>query len=116
MLQRPGEKRDCTRNLTVPGKKARLHKLVTRYYPVLYSFAFRLVQDPQEALWLADDAFESTLKQLANCRDEKVFASMLIASLIRYSRKPGGGIFDALTTSNEISTLVFENTSTQGKI
>jgi hypothetical protein len=29
---------------------------------------------------------------------------------------PGGGIFNALTTSNEIPTLVSENTSTQGKI
>jgi hypothetical protein len=72
---------------TIKTKKSRFDSLVARYYHALYSFASRLTDDPREALMLADDAFDSTLKQLPNCRDENVFASILIASVIRTSKQ-----------------------------
>jgi hypothetical protein len=68
--------------LATAPKKARVRTLVARYYPALYSFASRLVDDPQEALLVTDGAFDSTLKQLRKSRDENVFASMLMASVI----------------------------------
>src|SRR5436190_19432757 len=81
--RRSPDKLRCARTLVVTPKKPHVRALVTRYHPSLYSFASRLVDDPREALFLTDDAFDSTLKQLPKCRDENVFTSMLIASLIR---------------------------------
>jgi hypothetical protein len=66
----------------MPSNK-RVRSLVVRYYPALYSFASRLVDDPQEALLVTNGAFDRTLKRLRKSRDENVFASMLMASVIR---------------------------------
>ena len=41
-------------------KRTRFDTLVSRYYPVAYSFASRLTDDPREAVLLTHDAFNST--------------------------------------------------------
>ena len=65
------------------AKSSRFDSLVARYYPVVYSFASRLTDDPREAVVLTRDAFKSTRKQLRNCRDEVALASILISAVIR---------------------------------
>src|SRR5262245_29290680 len=60
-----------------------------RCHPALYSFASRLTDGPRQALLLADHAFDTTLKQLSNCCDENVFASLLFANVIRASKQLG---------------------------
>jgi len=70
-----------------PNKPGRFETLVRRYYSSVYSFASRLTADPRQALLLADQAFDATLKQLSNCCDENVFASMLFANVIRASKQ-----------------------------
>ena len=46
------------------AKRARFDAFVARYYPVVYHFAFRLTDDPHEAVLLTHDAFLSIRKQL----------------------------------------------------
>jgi hypothetical protein len=58
----------------IKTKEACFDTLVGRYYPAVYSFALRLTDDPQEAILLTRDAFNSTRKQLRTCCDEDVFA------------------------------------------
>jgi hypothetical protein len=65
------------------AKSSRFDSLVARYYPVVYSFASRLTDDPREAVALTRDAFKSTRKQLRNRRDEVALASILISAVIR---------------------------------
>ena len=64
-------------------KSSRFDSLVARYYPVVYSFASRLTDDPREAVVLTRDAFKSTREQLRNRREEVALASILIAAVIR---------------------------------
>jgi hypothetical protein len=73
----------------IKTKGACFEALVAHYYPAVYSFASRLTDDPRQALLLADHAFDTTLKQLSNCCDENVFASMLFANVIRASKQLG---------------------------
>ena len=71
----------------IKTKEARFDTLVGRYYPAVYSFALRLTDDPQEAILLTRDAFNSTRKQLQTCCDENVFASILMCTVIRAGSK-----------------------------
>src|SRR5438876_6735344 len=71
------------RRLPMKTKSSRFDSLVARYYPAVYSFASRLTDDPREAVVLTRDAFNSTRKQLRNCSDERVLASILISAVIR---------------------------------
>jgi DNA-directed RNA polymerase specialized sigma24 family protein len=67
----------------IKTKGARFDTLVARYYPTIYSFASRLTDGPREAVLLTHEAFISTRKQLRNCRDENVFASIVMSTVIR---------------------------------
>jgi DNA-directed RNA polymerase specialized sigma24 family protein len=64
-------------------KRARFDTLVTRYYPVVYSFASRLTDDPREAVLLTHDAFNVARKQLRYRRDEITLVSILLNAVIR---------------------------------
>jgi DNA-directed RNA polymerase specialized sigma24 family protein len=69
--------------LTIKTENSRFDALVTRYYPAVYSFVSRLTDDPREAIALTRDAFISTRKQLQSCRDDNVFATILMSIVIR---------------------------------
>jgi hypothetical protein len=77
------EYRNKRRKTPVKAKSSRFDTLAARYYPAVYSFASRLTDDPQEAVALTRDAFNSTRKQLQTCCDENVLASVLISNVIR---------------------------------
>jgi hypothetical protein len=62
---------------------ARLDALVARYYPAVYSFAFRLTDDPREAVFLTHRAFNSIRKQLWLCRDEIALKRILQKAVVR---------------------------------
>jgi hypothetical protein len=64
-------------------KRARFDTLVSRYYPVVYSFASRLTDDPREAVLLTHDAFNSTRKQLRSRRSEVALVIILLNALLR---------------------------------
>jgi DNA-directed RNA polymerase specialized sigma24 family protein len=68
---------------SMKAKTSRFDRLVTRYYPAVYSFASRLTDDPKEAVVLTHDAFTSTRKQIGNGRDENALASILISAVLR---------------------------------
>jgi DNA-directed RNA polymerase specialized sigma24 family protein len=75
--------RSIRKQLPIRTKTARFDRLVARYYPAVYSLASRMTDDPRQAVVLAHDALESTLKRLGNRRGETAFASVLIAAVIR---------------------------------
>jgi DNA-directed RNA polymerase specialized sigma24 family protein len=75
--------RSIRRKFTIKTKTSRFDRLVARYYPAVYSLASRMTDDPRQAVVLAHDALESTLKRLGNRRGETAFASVLIAAVIR---------------------------------
>jgi hypothetical protein len=78
-LQQAAGKRSKPR--TKP-KRARFDAFVARYYPTVYSFAFRLTDDPREAVLLAHDAFLSIPKQLWRRRDG-IAVAILLNAMIR---------------------------------
>jgi DNA-directed RNA polymerase specialized sigma24 family protein len=65
------------------AKSSRFDSLVARYYPVVYSFASRLTDDPREAIALTRNAFRSAQKQLCSLRDQTAVATILILAVIR---------------------------------
>jgi DNA-directed RNA polymerase specialized sigma24 family protein len=69
--------------LTIKTKSSRFDALVARYYPAVYNFASRLTDDPREAIALTRDAFNTSRRELRSCCDENVFASILVATVIR---------------------------------
>jgi hypothetical protein len=50
---------------------------VSRYYPAVYRFAFRLSDDPREAVFLTHAALNSFRKQVWCPRDEITLVRML---------------------------------------
>ena len=64
-------------------KRARFDTLVARYYPAVYSFAFRMTDDPREAVLLTHVAFSSTRKRLRNRRGEVERVTILLNAVIR---------------------------------
>jgi DNA-directed RNA polymerase specialized sigma24 family protein len=64
-------------------KTSRFDSLVARYYPVVYSFAAKLTDDPRDAVALTRRAFCSTQKQLAHLRSQTTIAATLISAVIR---------------------------------
>ena len=71
------------RKLPMKMKSSRFDSLVARYYPVFYSFASRLTDDPREAIALTRNAFRSAQKQLCSLRDQTAVATILILAVIR---------------------------------
>jgi len=60
---------DKTQQIRKPpkaNKRRRFETLVLRYYSGVYNFAYRLTDDPVEAVGLTHGAFISTRKQLKN--------------------------------------------------
>ena len=78
-LQKPNKKRKPP----MKTNRARFDSLVARYYCAVYSFASRVTDDPLEAVLLTHDAFNSTRKQLRNCRDEVERVTILLNAVIR---------------------------------
>ena len=65
------------------NKRRRFETLVLRYYSGVYNFAYRLTDDPVEAVGLTHGAFISTRKQLKNGRNEVEIVTMLLTAMIR---------------------------------
>ena len=82
-LRRQVREADQKRKPPTTTKPAGFDTLVARYYPAVYSFAFRLTDDPREAVLLTHDAFSSTRKQLRCCRDEVALETILLTAVIR---------------------------------
>ena len=55
---------------SVKTDRARFDAFIARYYPTVYNSAFRLTDDPRDAVWLTHEAFPSIRKQLCGPRDE----------------------------------------------
>jgi DNA-directed RNA polymerase specialized sigma24 family protein len=64
-------------------KCTRFDTLVARYYPAVYSFAFRSTDNAREAVLLTHDAFNSIRKQLWRRRDEAALVTILLKAVIR---------------------------------
>ena len=59
----------------------RLDALVARYYPTVYNFASRLVDEPWEAALLTHAAFLSVRKQAWRPRDETALIRILLKTV-----------------------------------
>ena len=66
---------------------ARLDALVARYYPAVYNFASRLVDEPWEAAVLTHLAFVSVRKQAWRPRDETALLRILLKAVVRAGLK-----------------------------
>jgi DNA-directed RNA polymerase specialized sigma24 family protein len=69
-------------------KNSRFDRLVARYYPVVYSFAATLTDDPRDAIALTWQAFNSARKQLQSIRNQTAIATVLIAAVLRAGLAP----------------------------
>jgi hypothetical protein len=67
----------------------RFDTLVGRYYPVVYSFASRLTDDPRQAVLLTHDAFNTMRKRRWRLRDEVMLATILLNAVIVAGLKAG---------------------------
>jgi DNA-directed RNA polymerase specialized sigma24 family protein len=83
VLHRQLQARNHKAKVAIKSKSSRFDALVARYYPAVYNFASRLTDDPREAIALTRDAFNSSRRELRNCCDDNVFASILISTVIR---------------------------------
>src|SRR5215475_4240214 len=77
LLQGPSQKR---KPLIKPDF-VRLDALVARYYPTVYNFASRLVDEPWEAALLTHAAFLSVRKQVWRPRDETALIRILLKAV-----------------------------------
>jgi DNA-directed RNA polymerase specialized sigma24 family protein len=77
LLQGPSQKR---KPLIKPDF-VRLDALVARYYPAVYNFASRLVDEPREAALLTHAAFLSVRKQAWRPRDETALIRILLKAV-----------------------------------
>jgi hypothetical protein len=57
--------------------------LVACYYPAVYNFASRLVDEPREAALLTHAAFLSVRKQAWRPRDETALMRILLKAVVR---------------------------------
>jgi len=71
------------RKPSMKAKSSTFDSLVARYYPPVYSFAYRLTDDPRKAIALTRNAFRSAQKELCNLRDQTAVATTLILAVIR---------------------------------
>ena len=78
-LQQAAGKRSKPR--TKP-KRARFDAFVGRYYPTVYSFAFRLTDDPREAVLLTYDAFNTIRNRRWRRGNEVMLATILLNAVI----------------------------------
>ena len=69
-------------------KSPTFDRLVARYYPVVYSFAARLTDDPRDAVTLTRQAFDGARKQLKSRRTQTAVATVLISALLRAGLAP----------------------------
>ena len=83
LLQGPSQKR---KPLIKPNF-ARFDALVARYYPAVYKFASRLVDEPWEAAVLTHLAFLSVRKQTWRPRDETALIRILLKAVVRAGLK-----------------------------
>ena len=65
----------------------RLDALGARYYPAVYNFASRLVDEPWEAALLTQLAFVSIRKQAWQPRDETALIRILFKAVVRLGLK-----------------------------
>ena len=63
-------------------KYTRFDTLVGRYYPAVYNFASRLIDDPREAVWLTHDAFKTIRKRRWGRCNEVMLATVLLNAVI----------------------------------
>ena len=82
-LQEPNQKRKPP----MKTKRARFDTLVARYYPAVYNFASRLVDEPWEAAVLTHLAFVSVRKQAWRPRDETALLRILLKAVVRAGLK-----------------------------
>jgi DNA-directed RNA polymerase specialized sigma24 family protein len=83
LLQGPSQKR---KPLIKPDL-ARFDALIARYYPAVYKFASRLVDEPWEAALLTHVAFLSVRKQAWRPRDETALIRILLKAVVRVCLK-----------------------------
>ena len=69
-------------------KSSRFDRLVAQYYPVVFSFASRLTDDPREVITLTRGAFHSARGQAENLRNPTAIALILISAVIRAGLAP----------------------------
>ena len=77
-LQGPNQKRKPP----TKTKYTRFDTLVGRHYPAVYSFAFRLTDDPRDAVLLTHDAFNTIRNRRWRLRDEVMLATILLNAVI----------------------------------
>jgi len=65
------------------SKRGRFETLVLRYYSGVYNFAYRLTDDPVEAVVLTHGAFICTRRQLRSRRNEVEIVTILLTAVIR---------------------------------
>ena len=65
------------------NKRRRFETLVRRYYSGVYGSAFRLTDDPIEAVVLTHGAFISTRRLLGSRRNEVAIVTILLTAVIR---------------------------------
>jgi len=76
-------KRGHTGKPKIKTKDSGFDTFVARYYAAVYSFAFRLTDNPEEAILLTRYAFNTTRKQLRTYCGENVVASILMSNVIQ---------------------------------
>jgi DNA-directed RNA polymerase specialized sigma24 family protein len=64
-------------------KRPTFDRIVAHYYPLVYSFAARLTDDPRDAVTLTRQAFDSAHKQLKTRRTQTGIATVLISAVLR---------------------------------
>jgi hypothetical protein len=82
---RPAARTKSKRTPSKKTKDGRFENLVARYYRGVCAFAFRLTDDPVEAVLLTHGAFTSTRKLLRS-RDEVRLVTILLTTVMRAAR------------------------------
>lgn len=68
---------------SIKTQRARFDTFLSRYYPAVYNFASRLVDDPREAVLLTHNAFLSVRKQEWRPRDEMALMRIVLKAVAR---------------------------------
>jgi hypothetical protein len=76
VLRGESQEPNTRRKPQIKAKRACFDTWSPGYYPSVYSFAFRLTDDPREAIVLTRETFNSTREQLGSICDENLFASI----------------------------------------
>src|SRR5262249_31052029 len=87
MLHPPASKTESKKKTPDQTGLPPSYSLVTRYYPAVYNFASRLVDEPWEAAVLTHLAFLSVRKQTWRPRDETALIRILLKAVVRAGLK-----------------------------